>query len=880
MNRSGRGKSDRAARAEGGRQEGRSQGRGKYGSRPTDRSLSFQHKVPLPGSEILRYEFGSKRNHRAWRDFMTTHMMKKFGQHGSFMETGKLWLPTKPTVDPSEIDPANDVLGIKLEELKIRMRQYYAEIQKVPDINTKMFSEIISQISETSEERTLAHPEYATKANVGGEKNPLELISIVDDVHINGVATNDMDRQRNARRAFATRRQQEFESLSSFKNTHDLGFKVMQAAGCIEAQMTDEMLADDFLHKLHPKYYGNAVAKLDQNRQLGLTGYPKTVAEAYTLLSQWAHEPVVNRPVMSQDTVFSADMKFSGKSRKQESQRKTKDEKYDFECYKCGKKGHMAKECWSTGGGKEGQKPKSSNNGGGKEGQKHRKENSKKEKAADEDVKCADVMFHDDIDCDDEYYCYDIDFGDNDNDELIVYPDGINYDLYCSEMHAKNNGVNQICSAGRHSPINPEMDYIVYIDSCATGAVIRNVNLVSNVRPGRQVRIHPITDGAKSVMAGNLWGDLEHFDRVHFNSKARSNILSEGLLKIKGYSISREEEPEDAVIVTSPDGHTTRFVRPQRETRWWCNFRKQEEMFMTTVEDNMRKYTKREVEKAREARDLQEKMNFPGPNVMIEMVKRHMDNPPVTTQDIARADDIWGPNVAALKGKTTQRKSGYPPEEEFLPRRLNPVPQDLLADLMYVDSDAYLITRTKQLRLRMIESLASRSSDEITKALKNIVKLYAGAGYKLVDLYSDKEGGVAKAFSNVDCSELLFMKLITDGWGKHVPEIERDIRTTKERLRCILHSLPYKPCKQIKDSLVKISGTAVNGEPQAGSHDDRSPREIFLNRRMNAKLDLRVAPGTYCQITAHDTDNSMKARTLDAIALEPLRNNKGSYRFF
>ena len=62
------------------------------------------------------------------------------------METGILWLPAKPTVDSSEIDPANDVLGIKLEELKIRMRQYYAEIQKVPDINTKMLSEIISQI--------------------------------------------------------------------------------------------------------------------------------------------------------------------------------------------------------------------------------------------------------------------------------------------------------------------------------------------------------------------------------------------------------------------------------------------------------------------------------------------------------------------------------------------------------------------------------------------------------------------------------------------------------------------------------------------------------------------------------------------------------------
>ena len=134
-------------------------------------------------------------------------------------------------------------------------------------------------------------------------------------------------------------------------------------------------------------------------------------------------------------------------------------------------------------------------------------------------------------------------------------------------MYDNKDSVNEVYSAGRHSPADPEMDYIVYIDSCATGAVIRNVNLVNNMRPGRQVRIHPITDGAKSVMAGNLWGVLEHFDRVHFNSRARSNILSEGLLKIKGYSISREEEPEDAIIVTSPDGHTTRFVRPQRKTR-------------------------------------------------------------------------------------------------------------------------------------------------------------------------------------------------------------------------------------------------------------------------------------------------------------------------
>jgi hypothetical protein len=114
----------------------------------------------------------------------------------------------------------------------------------------------------------------------------------------------------------------------------------------------------------YPKHYGNAVGMLDQNRQLGLTGYPKTVAEAYTLLSQWAHEPVVYRPVMCQDTVFSSDMRYYN-GHKQDKERKV----HDLECYYCGKKGLMAKECWAPGGGYEGQKPKSRNNGGGKEGQ-------------------------------------------------------------------------------------------------------------------------------------------------------------------------------------------------------------------------------------------------------------------------------------------------------------------------------------------------------------------------------------------------------------------------------------------------------------------------------------------------------------------------------
>jgi hypothetical protein len=44
----------------------------------------------------------------------------------------------------------------------------------------------------------------------------------------------------------------------------------------------------------------------------------------------------------------------------------------DKECYNCHKKGHMVKDCWSKGGGKEGQGPKSRQRGKGGPGNRNR----------------------------------------------------------------------------------------------------------------------------------------------------------------------------------------------------------------------------------------------------------------------------------------------------------------------------------------------------------------------------------------------------------------------------------------------------------------------------------------------------------------------------
>ena len=105
--------------------------------------------------------------------------------------------------------------------------------------------------------------------------------------------------------------------------------------------MTDEERADDFLHKVHPQYYGEVVATLDQHRLLGLGGYPKTVEEAYTILSQWSFKPAVSRPVMNQSSVFSSEISTDNNRRTQRNKSQTlKTEWFDelWQDRACGKR--------------------------------------------------------------------------------------------------------------------------------------------------------------------------------------------------------------------------------------------------------------------------------------------------------------------------------------------------------------------------------------------------------------------------------------------------------------------------------------------------------------------------------------------------------------
>ena len=83
---------------------------------------------------------------------------------------------------------------------------------------------------------------------------------------------------------------------------------------------------------------------LTQSRKQGQPGYPQTVEEAETLLTQWKYPSRQVKQVISSDTTFATEMKPRRGNKEEEE--KPMQKKFDGECYNCGKHGHMAKDCW------------------------------------------------------------------------------------------------------------------------------------------------------------------------------------------------------------------------------------------------------------------------------------------------------------------------------------------------------------------------------------------------------------------------------------------------------------------------------------------------------------------------------------------------------
>lgn len=217
-----------------------------------------------------------------------------------------------------------------------------------------------------------------------------------------------------------------------------------------------------------------------------------------------------------------------------------------------------------------------------------------------------------------------------------------------------------------------------------------------------------------------------------------------------------------------------------------------------------------------------------------ERVFKHMlnhgliRNTDVTSADVQRATDIYGPDVGALKGKTVRTT----PDPVRIPPDL-PLPADikarhrsiiLCADVCHIDGMRFLTTVSRHLHFGTIEFVPSLDHNVILAAVTNVIDIYASRGFTVQWLLTDR------AFEHLrHALTALQVTLNTTAANEHVPEIERFIRVIKERIRSTITTSPINPMPSImKVHLLHNTVQMLNLTIQPnGVSDTLSPSAIF-----------------------------------------------------
>jgi septation ring formation regulator EzrA len=98
----------------------------------------------------------------------------------------------------------------------------------------------------------------------------------------------------------------------------------------------------------------------------------------------------------------------------------------------------------------------------------------------------------------------------------------------------------------------------------------------------------------------------------------------------------------------------------------------------------------------------------------------------------------------------------------------------------------FFMTISRYIRFSTSESLANQSSKTIIKAIKHVKQVYRQRGFRITHMMMDGQ------FENLrgDLADMQ-IGLNTVSSDEHVPDIERHIRTIKERTRSMYNMLPF-----------------------------------------------------------------------------------------
>jgi len=213
----------------------------------------------------------------------------------------------------------------------------------------------------------------------------------------------------------------------------------------------------------------------------------------------------------------------------------------------------------------------------------------------------------------------------------------------------------------------PIIIFARHLEYCQTVSVFKNPNFLTNIRrSSSQLKVH--TNGGTQISL--LVGDIKNFGTVWYNPDSLANIFSLAAVR-KLCRITMDTSVEAALCVHCSDGSIMKFIKYRSGLYYHdaaaavqpnSNKNVIDYSFVSTVANNKAQFTRCEIEGADKARALYRKIGRPYQQQFEQILAKNLiRNCPVTVDDAKRALLIYGPDVAARKGKTTKDPSQYVP---------------------------------------------------------------------------------------------------------------------------------------------------------------------------------------------------------------------------
>ena len=172
------------------------------------------------------------------------------------------------------------------------------------------------------------------------------------------------------------------------------------------------------------------------------------------------------------------------------------------------------------------------------------------------------------------------------------------------------------------------------------------------------------------------------------------------------------------------------------------------------------------------------------------MRQRLINNNPVTPEHVDRAEKIWGKDVAQLKGKSTRQQPKAVTDDSIeIPDEIytNNGTINLEIDVMFINELPMLTGIDTTIKNRDFEALRCQTIPELRRALDTFLREYNKAGFRIGRIDCDRQ--FQPMFEEMEDDWEIELNFANP--GDHVPAAERNNRTIKERVRAMLHRLPF-----------------------------------------------------------------------------------------